>query len=109
MGDALKEVMRRDSWETTREQEERIARERLHRARLVGVVESLGKSRDGVHFLRWMLEEVCQSFAPCGALAPEGLLYREGRRSVGMKVFDLCREAGIAGDVCGFETEETSV
>lgn len=93
-------------WETSREEEARKAREALERARLLGVVEALGKSRDGVHFLRWVLEDLCGAFAPAVALAPEGLLYREGRRSVGMQIFGLCRDAGIAGDVCAVEPQE---
>lgn len=93
-------------WETTRERDARREREALERARLVGVVEALGKSRDGVYLLRWLCEDVCGCFAPAGALAPEGLLYREGRRSVGMQVFSLVREAGVAAEVCAPETME---
>lgn len=94
-------------WETSREKEKREAREALERARLLGVVEALGKSRDGVHFLRWLLEDLCGAFAaPAVAFAPEGLLYREGRRSVGMQIFSLCRDAGIAGEVCAVEPQE---
>lgn len=87
-------------WETSREEERRKEREALERAKLVGVMEALGKSRDGVFFLHWLLEDVCSCFAPAGALAPEGLLYREGRRSVGMQVFSLVREAGVVAEVC---------
>ena len=93
-------------WETSREKEKREAREALERARLLGVVEALGKSRDGVHFLQWLLEDVCGCFGPAVALAPEGLLYREGRRSVGMQIFALCRDAGIAGEVCAVGPQE---
>ena len=93
-------------WETSREKEAREAREKLERARLVGVVEALGRSKDGVSFLRWLCEDVCGSFGPAVALAPEGLLYREGRRSVGMQIFALCREAGIAGAVCAVEEDK---
>ena len=87
-------------WETTREQEKRKEREALERAKLVGVMEALGKSKDGKFFLRWLLEDVCGCFAPASALAPEGLLYREGRRSVGMQVFSLVRDAGVVAEVC---------
>lgn len=87
-------------WETSREEDRRKEREALERARLVGVVEALGKSKDGTFFLRWLLEEQCGCFAHSPALAPEGLLYREGRRSVGMQVFSLVREAGVVADVC---------
>ena len=87
-------------WETSREEERRKEREALERAKLVGVMEALGKSKDGTFFLRWLLDDVCGCFAPAGALAPEGLLYREGRRSVGMQVFSLVREAGVVAEVC---------
>ena len=93
-------------WETSREKEAREAREKLERARLVGVVEALGRSKDGTNFLRWLCEDVCCCFAPAGALACEGLLYREGRRAVGMQIFSLCREAGIAGAVCAVEEDK---
>lgn len=93
-------------WETSREKEQREAREKLERARLVGVVEALGRSKDGTNFLRWICEDVCGCFAPAGALACEGLLYREGRRSVGMQLFALCREAGVAGQVCAMEDNQ---
>ena len=93
-------------WETSREQEKRKEREALERARLVGVVEALGRSKDGVFFMRWLLEDVCGVFAPAGALAAEGLLYREGRRSVGMQFFSLAREAGVVAEVCAPEPME---
>ena len=95
-----------DYWETSREKEEREAKEKLDRARLVGVVEALGKSKDGTFFLKWVCEELAGCFSPAVALAAEGLLYREGRRSVGMQIFSLCREAGIAGAVCAVEDKE---
>ena len=94
-------------WETSREAERRKEREALERARLVGVVEALGKSKDGCFLLRWLLEDVCGCFAPASALAAEGLLYREGRRSVGMQVFSLVREAGVVAEVCAPEMEES--
>lgn len=94
------------TWETSREEDRRKEREALERAKLVGVMEALGKSRDGVYFLRWLLEDVCGCFAPAGALAPEGLLYREGRRSVGMQVFSLVRDAGVVAEVCAPIKEE---
>lgn len=93
-------------WETSREKEAREAREKLERARLVGVVEALGRSKDGTNFLRWLCEDVCGCFAPAAALACEALLYREGRRSVGMQLFTLCREAGVAGHVCAVEEDK---
>lgn len=95
-------------WETSREEERRKEREALERARLVGVVEALGQSKDGMFFLRWLCEDVCGCFAPASALAPEGLLYREGRRSVGMQVFSLVREAGVVADVCAPDKMEES-
>jgi hypothetical protein len=94
-------------WETSREEERRKEREALERAKLVGVMEALGKSKDGTFFLRWLCEDVCGCFAPAHALAAEGLLYREGRRSVGMQIFSLVREAGVVAEVCAPIKEES--
>ena len=108
MGDALKDVMSSQqsaTWETTREHDARIAREKLERARLVGVVEALGRSRDGLNFLRWLLDKGAVFEAPQYA-GLEFLNFRNGMRFIGTAVFDLCREAGIAGEVCAPELED---
>ena len=108
MGDALKDAMGRDGmtqWETTRERDERQTLEKLERARLVGVVEALGRSKDGANFLRWLLDRSGVFDAPQFA-GVEYLNFRNGMRAVGATLFDLCREAGIAGAVCVSEMEE---
>lgn len=109
MGDALKDVMSSQgasaTWETTRERDEREARERLERARLVGVVEALGRSRDGLNFLRWLLDKGAVFESPQYA-GVEFLNFRNGARSIGLAVFELCREAGVAGEVCAPEMED---
>lgn len=108
MGDALKDVMSSQqptTWETTREHDARIAQERLERARLVGVVEALGRSRDGLNFLRWLLDKGAVFEAPQVSGA-EFLNFRNGQRNVGVAVFELCRDAGIAGEVCAPELED---
>ena len=107
MGDALKDVMSSQqptTWETTREHDARIAQEKLERARLVGVVEALGRSRDGLNFLRWLLDKGAVFESPQYA-GVEFLNFRNGARSIGLAVFELCREAGIAGEVCAPELE----
>lgn len=108
MGDALKDVMSRQqptTWETTREHDARIAREKLERARLVGVVEALGRSKDGLNFLRWLLDKGAVFESPQYA-GVEFLNFRNGMRSIGLAVFELCREAGVAGEVCVPELED---
>ena len=88
-------------WETSREKDEREAREAMERQWLIEVVKSLGRTKGGIHFLQWLVDDVCGIFAPGAALPfADGLLYREGRRAVGMEIFSICREAGIAGAVC---------
>ena len=86
-------------WETTREQEERKARENLEQARLVGVVETLAKSKDGVHFLHSFMEAT--KFLHDIPVTNETLMaFYEGQRLVGRWLFSLIQKAHCIEAVC---------
>ena len=87
------------SWETTREQEEREAREQTELARLVGAVEGLARTKDGLHFLAWLVS--ITGFLQDVPATTEGLMaYQQGRRSVGRPLFDLIKRAHCVEAVC---------
>jgi len=87
------------SWETTREQEEREAREKEELARLVGAVEGLARTKDGLHFLAWIIG--ITGFLQDVPATTEGLMaYQQGRRSVGRPLFDLIKKARCVEAVC---------
>ena len=87
------------SWESTREHEEREAREKAEYARLVGAVETLARTKDGVHFLHWLLER--SAFLSGVPVTPhESMAYMEGQRSVGYALFDLIKRAHCIEAVC---------
>ena len=87
------------SWETTREQEEREAREQTELARLVGAVEGLARTKDGLHFLAWILS--ISMFLDWVPPTSEGLMaHYEGKRSIGRHVFELIKKAHCIEAVC---------
>lgn len=60
--------------------------------KLVGVVEHLSGTKDGVAFLRFLMEQ-CGTFTPNTIWEERGAAFLEGRRWVGLKVLDLCAKA----------------
>lgn len=87
------------AWETTREQDEREAREKAEQARLVGAVEGLARTKDGVHFLHWLLDRT--SFLHGVPVLPhESMAFLEGQRSVGLALFELIKQAHCVDAVC---------
>lgn len=86
-------------WETTREMDERKAKEDLELARLVGAVEGLARTQDGVHFLRWLMDR-SGFLGGVPALPHETMAYMEGQRSVGLAIFDLMKRAHCVEAVC---------
>jgi len=87
------------SWETTREQEERQEREKAEQARLVGAVEGLARTKDGLHFLAWLMER-SSFFGGVPVLPHESMAFLEGQRSVGHAIFDLLKRAHCVEAVC---------
>lgn len=89
-------------WESSREAEERKAKEAEEGARLVGAVEGLARTRDGVHFLAWLMAQTCFL---CGVpvLPHESMAYLEGQRSVGSKLWPLIQKAHAVEAVCAEE------
>jgi hypothetical protein len=87
------------AWESTREQDERVAREKAEQARLVGAVEGLAKTKDGIHFLHWLMER-SGFLGGVPVLPHESMAYMEGQRSVGQAVFDLVKRAHCVEAVC---------
>lgn len=92
------------SWETTREQDERQAREKAEQARLVGAVDGLARTRDGIHFLHWLLER-SNFLGGVPVLPYESMAYLEGQRSVGHALFDLVKRARCIEAVCAEEED----
>ena len=91
------------SWETTREQAEREEREKAEQARLVGAVEGVSRTKDGIHFLHWLLERT--SFLHGVPVLPhESMAFLEGQRSVGLALFDLMKQAHCVEAVCQEDT-----
>lgn len=87
------------AWETTREQDEREAREQVEYARLVGAVEGLSRTKDGIHFLHWLLEQT-NFLGGVPVLPHESMAFMEGQRSVGFRIFDLVKRAHCVEAVC---------
>ena len=90
------------AWETTREQDERQAREKAEQARLVGAVEGLARTKDGLHFLHWLLERT-NFLGGVPVLSHESMAFLEGQRSVGHALFDLVKRARCIEAVCAEE------
>jgi len=89
--------MEEEDWETTREREEREAREREAELQLTGVIERLAQDRDGRKFLRWIMEST-EAFRPNYCVESYPLsAFKEGQRSFGLQVLGLCAKAGCAG------------
>ena len=84
-------------WEGTEQAEALKKRRREHRLfqeRMAAVVRRLGETGDGIAFLRFLLEES----GLLKAQFPEGhaeAAWREGRRSLGLQVLLMARQAGI--------------
>lgn len=73
-------------------------RRKLEQERLEGVVLGLSQTKDGRHFLRWLLRETratSQEYVPDEKLAQ----WLSGRRSVGMQVFALCAAVNVLDKV----------
>jgi len=87
------------TWETTREQDEREAREKAEYARLVGAVEGLARTKDGLHFLHWLMER-SNFFNGIPVIPHESMAFLEGQRSVGHAIFDLIKRAHCVEAVC---------
>ena len=92
------------SWESTREHEEREAREKAEYARLVGAVETLARTKDGLHFLHWLLEK-SNFLGGVPVLPHESMAFLEGQRSVGHALFDLVKRARCIEAVCAEEDD----
>ena len=86
-------------WETTREAEAREAREETERARLVGAVEGLSRTKDGLHFLAWLLSITgfLEDVPPSNEIL---MAHYQGKRTVGRPLFQLIRQAHCLEDVC---------
>lgn len=86
-------------WETTREMDEREAREQEERARLVGAVEGLSRTKDGIHFLAWLLSITgfLEDVAPTKEIF---MAHYQGKRTVGRPLFQLMKEAHCVEAVC---------
>ena len=87
------------SWETTREMDERKNREQEERARLVGAVEGLARTKDGIHFLAWLLSITgyLEDVAPTNEIL---MAHYQGKRTVGRPLFQLIKEAHCVEAVC---------
>lgn len=87
------------SWETTREMDERKSREQEERARLVGAVEGLSRTKDGIHFLAWLLSITgfLEDVAPMSEIL---MAHCQGKRTVGRPLFQLMKEAHCVEAVC---------
>ena len=92
------------AWETTREQAEREEREKAEQARLVGAVEGLARTKDGLHFLHWLLEK-SNFLGGVPVLPHESMAFMEGQRSVGHALFDLVKRARCIEAVCAEEED----
>lgn len=84
-------------WEEPNQVEE-LKRKRQDAARfqerMAGVVRELSASRDGMAFLRFLLEES----GVLKARFPEGhaeAAWREGRRAIGLHLMTMARHAGV--------------
>ena len=79
----------------------------LHYSKLKGVVESLGKSPDGIYFLRWLIHGT--GVLKAGFPADHArAAFTEGQRSVGLPVLQLCTAANLS-DVVLHEKEKNEV
>ena len=85
--------------EPTREKDEREEREKAEYARLVGAVENLARTKDGVHFLGWLMQR-SNFFGGVPVLPHESMAFLEGQRSVGHAIFDLIKRAHCVEAVC---------
>lgn len=70
----------------------------LHYSRLQGAVEQLGKTADGIYFLRWLVHGtgVLQSPFPADYARAA---FQAGQRGVGLSVLQLCTAVNLAGKV----------
>lgn len=87
------------SSETTREMDERLEREQEERTRLVGAVEGLSRTKDGLHFLAWLLflTGFLEDVAPTKEIF---MAHYQGKRTVGRPLFQLMKEAHCVEAVC---------
>jgi len=91
-------------WETSREAEARKAKEEAEKARLVGAVETLSRSKDGTHFLAWLMEQT-NFWSGVPVLPHESMAFVEGQRSVGFKLWHLIKRAHAVDAVCAEEKD----
>ena len=87
------------SWESTREMDERLEREQEERSRLVGAVEGLSRTKDGLHFLAWLLSITgfLDDVPPTNEIL---MAHYQGRRTIGRPLFQLMKQAHCIEDVC---------
>lgn len=88
-----------DSWEEERPAG-RVTSEdmELHYSRLQGAVETLGKTPDGVYFLRWLVHGTGVLQAPFPADHARAA-FQAGQRGVGLSVLQLCTAVNLAEEV----------
>ena len=91
------------TWETTREQTERQEREQTELARLVGAVEGLARTKDGLHFLHWLID-ISGFLQEVPPMAEVLMAHYEGRRTIGKHVFELIKKAHCIEAVCQEDT-----
>lgn len=73
--------------------------------RLRGAVAALGKSEQGLSFLRWLLDEAGvfrQDFVQDEKLAA----WHAGRRKLGLQVFSLCAAENLANIILAGEYQQ---
>lgn len=70
----------------------------LHCSRLQGAVEQLGKTPDGIYFLRWLVHGTGVLQAPFPADYARAA-FQAGQRGVGLSVLQLCTAVNLAGEV----------
>ena len=79
----------------------------LHYSKLRGVVEALGKTPDGLYFLRWLIHgtgTLKVGFPVDHARAA----FTEGQRSVGLSILQLCTAVNLS-DIVLHEQEKNEV
>lgn len=80
------------------EMEDAKARARSHRQTLCDAVRDLMGKPDGRLLMRW-IQTISGTFEAGYCNDPALAQYREGRRAVGMDIFKLCQEAGVAEEL----------